>query len=313
MRIANLIIIFFIFTNICFSFPLKNIKKGDVFDFSKFASQESNFANSLKDKKLKMVLLWRSDKQLSVKIAKNFKKICSTKDIYCYSVDIKQIKKDELHKLIGDLSENFYITLYNGDIIEDLGIYTLPVTIFLDKNNKVIDAIGYEGQYYVKISKYLDYLTGKISKDEYEKYSNTSVVDRRRSILPDINFIKRLIRDGQKDDAIKRLSSLKLDNLTNFEKVKLSEVYILLQRYKDAVKLLEPISDNFTDAKFYLSLAYYNIGEYDKALNLLKSIENIYPNKERIYFLLGKIFKSKGDFKKGCEYFEKSCEQNLID
>ncbi|KAA0258917.1 tetratricopeptide repeat protein [Deferribacter autotrophicus] len=312
MKIIRFLFIFCFVASTVLSFPLKGVKKGDVIDFSKFESSHPKFEQSVKDKKLKLILFWRSDKGLSVKVAKTFVRLCSRKDLDCYSLDLKGAQKEEILKILGKVNNNFFIVNYKGDAILDFGIYTLPVTVFLDKNDKVLNAIGYEGQYFVKVGRYIKYLTGEISKEEYEKFQNVTKIVRKKSILPDINFIKKLIKDGQKDDALQKLESLNKKGINDFEKVKLAEVLILLGKNQEAFELLKPISNKFIDAKFYIGLALYNLDNLDKALDYLVSIEKIYPNKGRLYYLLGKIYKKKGDYEKACGYFEKACDKEFI-
>lgn len=313
MKISSLVLVLFLFIGTVYGFPVKNIQKGGRIDFSKFEALEKPFETSINAKNKKVMFLWDSRKKLSLDILKDFIKLCSEKNIICYPVEVKQLSKDEVLRLIGEPDKNVYVLSYKGDIIDDWGLFTLPVTVFLDESNSVMDAIGYEGQYLTKVSRLLDFYTGKITKEEYEKFQNVTEILRKRSILPDLNFAIKLIKSRQKEDALKKLEEIDKTNMNNHEKVKLAEVFIMLGKYKDAMEIVSPIINLDMNARFYMGVASFYAGDLQKAMDILSGMEGIYPKKQKIYLMLGKIYKSKQEYEKATEYFEKSCEKDIFD
>ncbi|AEI15633.1 hypothetical protein Flexsi_2004 [Flexistipes sinusarabici DSM 4947] len=294
------------------AFPLQQLEKGDTVSIQKFKGLNRKLSSIGKNSEIKLLLLWRHDKRTSVETVKDFAEMCNKRDVPCIAVDLQKGAMEKIKGIVGETGENIYFAHDKAGVTDDWGVFTLPVTLFLDKNNKVINAVGYEGQYAVEVGRYVDFLTGKISKKEYEKFENTSVVHDRRSKLPKIKFIKRLIEDGQPEDAKERLKKLDKKDLTMEEKLNLAGVYLKLDMPDKVDKVLQSVSKYNIGAKFYRAYAVYLRGNLDKALNMLHSIEKIYPRKKKLFYLLGEIYKQKGDYKNATEYFEKSCNNSAI-
>ena len=294
------------------AFPLQQLEKGDTVSIQEFKGLNKELSNIDKNSETKLLLLWRHDKRTNVDTVKDFVEMCSKRDVPCVAVDLQNGTMEKIKEIVEKTGENVYFAHDKSGVTEDWGIFTLPVTLFLDKDNKVVNAVGYEGQYAVKVGRYVDYLTGKISEEEFKKFENTSDVNDRRSKLPKINFIKRLIEDGQPEDAKERLSKLDKKDLSMEEKLNLAEVYLKLDMPDKVEKVLEGISEYNVGAKFYRAYAVYLNGDLDKALDMLHSIEKIYPQKKKLFYLLGEIYKQKGDYKNAAEYFEKSCSNSAI-
>ncbi len=314
-RILIIFLIAFLGISNLRGFPLRNLKKGEVINVSKFNAVNIK-GEVFKDGRFKKIIfLWRHDKRLSKKTAKKFIKVCKARKIKCISVETKNTSLEKILKVIGKPPENVYFAR-NISIIKNWGVFTLPVTIFLDEKNKIIHAIGYEGQYITKVEKYLDYLNGKITLKELKKFFSAPV-NYRRSILPDLNYILKLISDNQKDMAKKKLeelqSKIKLNNLNEFEKIKYAFVLIKFNKLKEALKVLKTVNSYNPKGKFYKAVVFYKMGKKDKALKLLKEISNIFPDKGIFYYYLGKIYKDKGDYKNAAIYFEKSLDYFNVD
>jgi len=294
------------------AFPLQQLEKGDTVSLQEFKGLNKELSNIDKNSETKLLLLWRHDKRTNVDTVKNFVEMCSKRGVPCVAVDLQNVTMEKIKGIVGETGENVYFAQDKSSVTDDWGIFTLPVTLFLDKNNKVVNAVGFEGQYAVKVGRYVDFLTGKISEEEYKKFENTNKVNDRRSKLPKINFIKRLIEDGQPEDAKERLKKLDKKDLSMEEKLNLAEVYLKLDMPNKVEEVLKGVSEYNVGAKFYRAYAVYLKGNRDKALNMLHSIEKIYPQKNKLFYLLGEIYKQKGDYKNAAEYFEKSCNNSAI-
>jgi len=294
------------------AFPLQQLEKGDAVSLQEFKGLNKELSGIDKNSGTKLLLLWRHDKRTSVDTVKNFVEMCSKRDVPCIAVDLQNVTMEKVKEIVGETGENIYFARDKSGVTDDWGIFTLPVTLFLDKNNKVVNAVGFEGQYAVKVGRYVDFLSGKISEEEYKKFENTNKVNDRRSKLPKINFIKRLIEDGQPEDAKERLEKLDKKDLSMEEKLNLAEVYLKLDMPDKVEEVLKGVSEYNVGAKFYRAYAVYLRGDPDKALNMLHSIEKIYPRKKKLFYLLGEIYKQKGDYKNAAEYFEKSCNNSAI-
>jgi len=229
--ILLLVSIFLLISNIndLLAFPLRKANIGDLFTYNQFESKFSDFNNMIKEKKKKGIIVWRYNKSNSVKIFLEFNKLCLEKSILCFSVELDKVDESNILKLVKDKT-NLILLQDKGDILSILGIFTLPLVIFLDEENKIINAFGYEGQFYDKISIYIDYITGKISKDEYENIQKKSEkVDTHRSVLPKLNFIIKLINSNKKEEAINSLKDIDIKSLKSREVLKLTEVNIKLE------------------------------------------------------------------------------------
>lgn len=294
------------------AFPLQQLEKGDAVSLQEFKGLNKELSGIDKNSGTKLLLLWRHDKRTSVDTVKNFVEMCSKRDVPCIAVDLQNVTMEKVKEIVGETGENVYFAQDKSGVTDDWGIFTLPVTLFLDKNNKVVNAVGFEGQYAVKVGRYVDFLSGKISEEEYKKFENTNKMHNKRSKLPKINFIKRLIEDGQPEDAKERLEKLDKKDLSMEEKLNLAEVYLKLDMPDKVEEVLKGVSEYNVGAKFYRAYAVYLRGDPDKALNMLHSIEKIYPRKKKLFYLLGEIYKQKGDYKNAAEYFEKSCNNSAI-
>ncbi len=288
-------------------FPLKKLKKGDHIDISSLKPVNIK-GEVFHDKKVKKILfLWRLDKRLSKKSAKKFIKVCRERKIICISIETKGASIEQQLKILKKVPETVYFA-QNDKVVNEWGIFTLPVTIFLDKNNKIIHAVGYEGQYVTKIERYIDFLEGKITKEQLEK-AETQAPSYKKSILPDLNYILTLIKENQVEDAEKKLKEIgdkiKIENLNVVEKISLIKVLIKLKKYDYAEKIINSLNKFNPHVKFYKGIICFEKKNYDDALKSLKEIEKIYPDKKVLYYYIGKIYKLKGDCKNAAEYFEK--------
>lgn len=302
-----------IFSSVAISaFPLRGLKKGDTVSIEQFTGLNKNIEELKKDSKVKVLLLWRNDKRTSIDTFKNFVSMCNEKGILCLAIDLNNGKLEDIEKLVKEVNENIVFGVDGKNITDSWGIFTLPVTIFLGEKNEVIDAVGYEGQYVVSVGRYIDYLTGKITKEEYESFQGGKV-DKSRSMLPRLNFIKKLISDNQIDQAKSELEKIDKTEATLEERLKLAEIYLLLNMPDSAEKILNDVSSQNIGAKFYRAYIDYLNGDFDSALTALHSIESIYPQKEKVYYLLGKIYASKESYKEASNYFEKACGVSLIE
>ncbi len=297
----------FLFIESIYAFPLQKLKIGDKINLQNFNAVNLKGEKFKNYKKRKLLFLWRHDKRLSKKSAKKFIKVCRDRKILCISIETKGASIEQQMKILKKVPDTVYFAQNVSDI-KNWGIFTLPVTIFLDKNNKIIHAVGYEGQYITKIERYIDFLEGKISKEDINKLEREAP-NYRKSVLPDLNYILTLIKENQINDAEKKLTEIKgklnLKEISSLEKLGYVKVLIKLKKYNDAESVLKTLNKYNPHVKFYRGIICYKKGNYNKALDFLKSIEKIYPDKKLLYFYFGKIYKLKGDYKNAVEYFEK--------
>ncbi len=301
------ILIFISLIECLYSFPLRKLKIGDKINLTNFKAVNINGKKYKNVATRKLIFLWRHDKRLSKKSAKKFIKVCKDRKIICVSIETKGASIEEQMKILKSVPDTiFFATDISG--IKNWGIFTLPVTIFLDKNNKIINAVGYEGQYITKIERFLDYLEGKITKAELNKVE-AEAPNYRSSVLPDFNYILTLIKENQFADAEKKLEQIKdklnLKVLSSVEKIEYIKVLIKLNKLSLCEKVINSLNKYNPHVKFYKGIILMKNKKYDKALEMLKKIEKIYPDKKVLYYYLGKIYKLKGDFKNASKYFEK--------
>ena len=60
--------------------------------------------------------------------------------------------------------------------------------------------------------------------------------------------------------------------------------------------------------QYQIATIYINQGKNDEALEILKSLEENMPKEAPIYISIGKIYKSKKDYKKALDYFNKAID-----
>ncbi|WP_303701833.1 hypothetical protein, partial [Flexistipes sinusarabici] len=153
------------------AFPLQQLEKGDTVSIQKFKGLNKGLSGIDKNSEIKLLLLWRHDKRTNVDTIKSFAEMCSKRDVPCIAVELQNGTMEKIKGIVGeDAAENIYFAHDRTGVTDDWGIFTLPVTLFLDKDNKVVNAVGYEGQYAVKVGRYVDFLTGKISEEGYKKF-----------------------------------------------------------------------------------------------------------------------------------------------
>jgi tetratricopeptide (TPR) repeat protein len=82
---------------------------------------------------------------------------------------------------------------------------------------------------------------------------------------------------------------------------------VLTRKYKEAVETLEPLTDGNAEyeirANYYYGYACYYLGEYNKALQAFRKIEENGPQSLR--FFVAQIYYMKGDYQKAVAYLEK--------
>ncbi len=303
------VISFIMFASELLAFPLRKANVGDKFDYNKVESVFNEYSKFISLNNKKAIIIWRYSKLNSKKIFVDFYRVCRERSIVCISFELDGVDAKEILNLIKvDRTENLVIVKDKGDIIGEYGIFTLPVTIFLDEKNSILDAVGFEGQFYDKMSRYIDFITGKISKEEYEKQESSEVLDRRVSLLPKINFINKLLESSKKDEAIRELENLKLDGASDLEYIKVAELYMRLEDYKKAEELISHTNPNDVSSRYYKAFLFYKTQRFKESLEILKTIENIYPNKKALFSLMGKVYLKMGDFKNAAEYYDKTVD-----
>ena len=60
--------------------------------------------------------------------------------------------------------------------------------------------------------------------------------------------------------------------------------------------------------QYQIANIYMNQGKNDEALEILKNLEENMPKEAPIYISIGKIYKSKKDYKKALDYFNKAID-----
>lgn len=284
-----------------FAFPLKELKEGDKVEMKNFTYASGAYTDKEDKAPLKVLLLWKGDKRLSKNTFEEFKQFCAKSDVVCVSVELGVSEQLEP-------AENVIYASDNAKMTDSWGIFTLPVTLVLDGDNKIIHGIGFEGQYKAKLEKFIELKQGRISEAEYNNITNVQGVDKTVSRLPEINFAKNMIRSGQADDARKRLENIDTASLNDTEKTRIAEAYFMLKEYPAALEVLKGIGNTVPEVKFLLGYAYMQTGQFDAALSQLESVKDIYPRKERIYYALAKIYYEKDMYKEAADYFNQCCE-----
>ncbi|WP_265822175.1 tetratricopeptide repeat protein [Geovibrio ferrireducens] len=284
-----------------FAFPLKELKEGDRVEMKKFTYSAGAYTDKEDKAPLKALLLWKGDKRLSKNTFEEFKQFCEKSDIVCVAVELGV---NETLKPV----KNVIFAADTAKMTDTWGIFTLPVTLVLDGDNKIIHGIGFEGQYRAKLEKFIELKQGKISEADYQKMTNVQGVDKTVSRLPEINFAKNMIKSGQTEDARKRLAEIDPAALSDTEKTRLAEAYFMLKQYPQALEVLQGISNTVPEVRFLLGYAYMQTKQYDTALTELESVKDIYPRKERVYYALAKIYYEKDMYKEAADYFNRCCE-----
>jgi len=134
-----------------FAFPLRNMAKEAVIDLNRF-QYDGGYKPDADKTPVKLLFLWHSDKRLNIKQYVSFVEICTANRITCIAVD-----------KLGATHKDPYIVSAkdNEGYCDSFGLVAMPATVILDKDNKIIDAVGYEGQYFEKMTKTINSLYPK--------------------------------------------------------------------------------------------------------------------------------------------------------
>lgn len=146
MRILTVILILLVSMS-AFSFPMRGLEKDALIDLQKFTLKDGKPLTDNAD--IKMLIVWRSDKRLSKKQYEAFNEFCTEEKVPCIAVD----RKGEFHS-----DADIRSAVDNGGYTDTWGLITIPVTIILNKDNRIIDAVGYEGQYKHKMREVIEEL-----------------------------------------------------------------------------------------------------------------------------------------------------------
>jgi tetratricopeptide (TPR) repeat protein len=305
MKKILLTVLTVLFAISAFAFPLKTLKEGDKVDLKQFTYPAGAYTDKQDKAEFKLLLLWKEDKRLSKNAHDDVKSLCEKyTDIVCVAVQpgIDNTKKPE--------NRMIYAT-DKAKITDSWGIFTLPVTLVLDGSNNVIFGLGVEGQFKAKLEKYLEFKKGIITEEEYKRITGVQGVDKTVSKLPEINFSKNLIKGNNKEEALKRLEAIDADSISDNEKAKLAESYIMLKDYDTALNILLKASNKTPDVRFLLGYTYVMLGQPEESLAEIDTVKDIYPAKERVYYVLAKIYYGQKKYKEAADYYEKCCSLTM--
>lgn len=294
-----------LFSLSAFAFPLKGINEGDKADLKQFTYPAGAYTDAQDKAPLKLLLLWREDKRLSRNVYADVKALCEKyADLVCVAVQPGEAntKKPE---------NNVIYAADSAKITDRWGIFTLPVTLVLDDTDTIIHGLGFEGQFKAKLEKYIELKKGIITEEEYNRITGVQGVDRTISRLPEINFSKNLIKGGQTEDALKRLENIDIDSLNDNEKARLAEAFIMLKDYDTALNILLKAGSKTPDVRFLLGYTYIMLGQAEESLAEIETVRDIYPAKERVYYVLARIYYEQEKYKEAADYFEKCCSLTI--
>lgn len=100
-----------------------------------------------------------------------------------------------------------------------------------------------------------------------------------------------------------------LDSDTKYNATKLSRVYINSGYPTLAISVLEPIKDEiaeYLEGEYFLGRAYYEVGEYDKALEELNKAVTLGGMEEDIFWVEARAYIKKSDLSSALECYEKA-------
>ena len=136
MKLIPFVIVFFAAASL-FAFPMKGLEQHSELKMSHFKF-DGSYKPEADKSPYKLMCVWNSEKRISKKQHDSFIEFCKTSKYTCISVD--QLGKDHT-------DENVHAAVDKDGYIDTWGIVALPMTIILDSKNKIVDAVGYEGQY----------------------------------------------------------------------------------------------------------------------------------------------------------------------
>jgi hypothetical protein len=124
---------------VVFAFPLRGVEQNAKVDMKKLSFEQP----AQKDGRLKILFIFDSEKRLSIKQFAKFDLFCARKDVKCLALD----KSD---RFAG--TENVAPAKDPQKYTDSWRIIALPVTVFIDKDDKIREAVGYEGDYGNKVA-----------------------------------------------------------------------------------------------------------------------------------------------------------------
>ena len=227
----------------------------------------------------------------------------------------------ELYEL-GELPDE-EMAIVNEAIDKDEGLRMRHKTI-RDSINRVINNDSWEDvSYFLQKFQTLDAQSSIANEMAYIPDNNFVYICISATILLHIPYIFKSQTSRGDDNEGGSLPKITDDEIGKYEGkndfdslIKLASLYINRNDLKDDIKALEKseqalkISPNDPQALCIRGLAYFEIGDFEKALNDLKAAlekdkDKAIKNPEAVYYAIGKIHYRAKERKDALEFFEK--------
>jgi tetratricopeptide (TPR) repeat protein len=227
-------------------------------------------------------------------------------------------KRDELLTLMNEIEINFPVLLDLGrDVYGSYGIRVYPTTLIIDREGKIASAMpGHALSYKVRLDGTLQYVLGEIDEAKLKdiispkkkerdvtalyaerKYNLALKFTEMRLFDQAIEFAKQAI-EARPDIAKSHilLGYLYLDD---------REAEKAVTQFEKAV-LIDPASN---DAGTGLGAALVEVGNFDRAIEVLDKALLQNPNPQRTFYELGRAYELKGDNENAAAMYKESIEK----
>ena len=228
----------------------------------------------------------------------------------------KVVELDPDHYGFEKNGRPFSAYIYLAEIAEQMGDYQSAADAF----KELIRIMPYQPAYYLRLGSLYNQLDNK--QEAITAYERAIKINRdlwrAHDALWKLGFEQhnRLYQEDQLEAAAENLqkaihSYSELQRLAppaNHEhehdndllarfRARLGSLYIVLQREKEAIKILEKVLEtapNNPDANYWLGLAYQEIGNFEQAEHYLRATIALSPEREEAYNALGYFFAEHG-------------------
>lgn len=240
-------------------------------------------------KKDRAVMYFDSKNRMNVKVFSQFEDACGLQPtvqcIYAESSNSTDAEVSEEFK--GNANKNL---IYRGQTDKQL-----PHMEFY-KDNTLVGTLEQQDNLIEKPAIYLDYLAGFTDANTLaSRLKATDSADLYKKIVPKMNFVLMLAKKGERDNALKELSSIDATQLDDKGKLIFAQTYLRLKAPDKAMEILKDCKDN--ECVFYFGIAKYVAGDVKGGIYTLKGLKSKYSDVNRLNYYLKEMYKADGDKK----------------
>ncbi len=284
---------------------------GEVVDLSDYAD------------KILVTTYWKTGHNRSTLALKDMQSLSgkySKKGVSFIGITADADKKDDIKKVLKTNEIKFPILLdKQRTVYSNYQIRVYPTTTIIGKGSKIDSVLpGHPLTYLNTLEGYIRLALGEITKEEMttiltpaNALQDEASLEAERNYNLALKFANSMLID-QSINTVKRSISAKPDLakshiLLGFLLLENDEADLALESFNNALKI-EPESN---DVKTGIGEVHILKGDYDKAIDILKSATVANPYAQMAYYKLGRAYELKGEDQMSMQMYKKSVQKIL--